>query len=495
MKRPSITIREIPDQSAAVLPELVELPAPALPILAYGVSEAAPQSPSQPSWWTRGLRMLGLDRAVVFTVLARGWSSLAGIGTLTLIAHFLSRVEQGYYYTFYSLVAMQIVFELGFSTVILQAASHEAAHLEVAMNGPVSGPAANHARLASVLQKSVRWYTAGAVLMVLVLLPVGIRFFHSSAAINSPVAWLMPWCLVVIASGFTFQVDPMFSFLEGCGFVSNVARMRLAQAIVGTILGWLALVLHHGLMAPGMMIGGQAAVGCVYIARRRGLLLPLLRHRLGGYAIDWKREIWPFQWRIAVSWICGFFITQLFNPVLFKYRGAIEAGQMGMTISVCGTLTSMAIAWMNTKAAPFGRLIALRDFAGLDRMFFGALKQSMAAALLASAGAWAAVYYLRLHGIAFALRLLPPGAFALLLLATIGNIAVFAEALYLRAHKQEKFMLNSILGAVWMVPATLLLGRWYGAFGIVAGYCACTLAVGVGLGTATFVKYRRLWHA
>ena len=63
--------------------------------------------------------LLGLDRATVFTVLARGWSSLAGLVTILLIAHFLTGAEQGYYYTFGSLVALQMVFELGFSFVIL----------------------------------------------------------------------------------------------------------------------------------------------------------------------------------------------------------------------------------------------------------------------------------------------------------------------------------------------------------------------------------------
>src|SRR6202040_761144 len=103
------------------------------------------------------------DRAVVFTILARGWTSLAGVGTLALIARFLSPPEQGYYYTFYSLVALQIVFELGFSVVILQTASHEAAHLTIAADGTITGPVAAHARLASVLQKSVRWYSIAAV--------------------------------------------------------------------------------------------------------------------------------------------------------------------------------------------------------------------------------------------------------------------------------------------------------------------------------------------
>src|ERR1700689_3575930 len=92
--------------------------------------------------WLR--TVLGLDRAVGFTVLARFWSSAAGLLTVFLIARFLSPAEQGYYYTFGSLVALQIVFELGFSLVILQMASHERAHLAVSVDGIVSGGAAPH---------------------------------------------------------------------------------------------------------------------------------------------------------------------------------------------------------------------------------------------------------------------------------------------------------------------------------------------------------------
>ena len=74
---------------------------------------------------------LGIDRAIGFTILARGWASVAGLVTVALIARFLSPSEQGYYYTFGSLIALQIVFELGFSFVILQMASHERAHLAI----------------------------------------------------------------------------------------------------------------------------------------------------------------------------------------------------------------------------------------------------------------------------------------------------------------------------------------------------------------------------
>ena len=459
----------------------------------------------------RVARLLGVDRAVAFTVLARGWSSLAGLGTLTLIARFLSPAEQGFYYTFYSLVAMQIIFELGFSVVILQAASHEAAHLEISDTGQVRGPEREHGRLASVLQKSVHWYTVAAVLMAVTLFPAGVWFFrhatrrHPVGGAAGEVHFVLPWLLVVVASSLTFQIDPLFSFLEGCGYVPEVARTRLRQSMVGTVLGWGAFLLHRGLFAPGCMILGQALAGGWFCFSRRKLLLGLLRRPLAAEtAIDWRTELWPFQWRIAVSWLAGYFTYQLFNPILMTYRGAVEAGQMGMTLNLCGTLSAMAIAWMNTKAAPFGRMIARREYRRLDRVFAAALLQSVAAAVLACGAVWLAVLWLvrhpvLVHGVPLASRMLPPLPLLLLLAGTVMNIVVFAEALYLRAHKQEKFMVNSILGAVYIVPIALLVARMHGphggAWGIAVAYAVGGVVIGLGYGTYTFLKWRRLWHA
>lgn len=313
--------------------------------------------------------------------------------------------------------------------------------------------------------------------------------------LSQPVSWVLPWLLIVVATGLTFQIDPTFSFLEGCGYVPEVASTRLRQAILGTAMGWVALLLHHGLLAPGFIVLGQAIAGGHFVYGKRRLLLPLLRHSPGVHRIDWGVEVWPFQWRIAVSWLAGYFIFQIFNPILFAYRGPVEAGQMGMSLTVCGTLTSMTIAWMNTKAAPFGRMIARREFVELDKTFFRAMIQSTTAAAVACTLVWSTIQVLRMHHIAFSLRLLPPVPLAMLFVATVCNIVVFGEAVYLRAHKQEKFMVNSIVGALWMAPAALVLGRWYGAYGIAVAYLFGALLIGLGFGTYTFAKYRRLWHA
>jgi O-antigen/teichoic acid export membrane protein len=108
---------------------------------------------------------------------------------------------------------------------------------------------------------------------------------------------------------------------------------------------------------------------------------------------------------------------------------------------------------------------------------------------------WCGAVYLHRRRPLLAHRLLAPLPFGLLLLAMNCNQVIAAEALYLRAHKQEKFLMNSVVGAVLTGTSTYVLGRYCGALGVTAGYAILALVVGIGFGTWTFVKYRRRWHA
>ena len=443
------------------------------------------------NWLRRGL---GIDRAIGFTVLARSWSSLAGIVTVTLIARFLSRAEQGYYYTFGSLIALQIVFELGFSFVILQMASHERAHLTLSPDGSISGDPVAHSRLASVLQKTIRWYTAAAILLAVFLLTAGSHFFSTYQHGGLEVSWRFPWYAAALASTLTFQLDPILSFMEGCGFVANIARLRFTQAFAASILAWLSLATRHGLFAPAMMILGNACVTSIWLLRHRRLLLSLLQRNPREHRVHWMNEVWPFQWRIAVSWLSGYFIYQLFTPVLFAYRGAIEAGQMGMCLSLVNALQSVAISWINTKAAPFGALIARKDYLALDTLFFRALRQSAGVFMAGALLVWMGAMYLNWVHAPFAQRLLTPVSLAILLLSTFLNVVIFGEALYLRAHKQEKFLIPSVAGAILVACSTYFLGKHFGALGMVSGNLTIGLLMGLPSGTFIFLKYRRAWH-
>lgn len=441
-------------------------------------------------YWT------GLDRAIVFTVTARFWSAFAGVVTILLIARFLTPSEQGYYYTFSSLVALQIVFELGFSFVVLQLAAHERARLTFLPDGRVEGDLVARSRLASILQKSVRWYGVAALLMGMTVLPAGLYFFATHQHAGPAVSWKLPWCLLVVAAMLTFQVDPVFSFLEGCGSISQVARMRLCQAMLGSLLAWTAMATHHGLFSPAMVILGQASVGLGFLlmSNRRRLLRSLLTFPVGEHLVGWRTEIWPFQWRIAISWLCGYFIFQLFNPVLFAYQGPVAAGRMGMSLSIASSIGGVALAWMSTKASPFGNLVARGDFTQLDKLFFRTLWQSTA--LLIACGS-TFLFVLTVFGRSFpklAMRMLPPWAFALLLLTGIMNHIVFSEAFYLRAHKREPFLQQTVAVAITLCFSTFLLGKYSGANAVTVGYFLTALLIGFPWGTYVFISKRKEWH-
>lgn len=440
-------------------------------------------------------RFLGIDRAVGFAVLARGWSILIGPVTILFIAHFLTAREQGYYYTFYSLVTLQIVFELGFSFVILQLAAHETAQLQIARTGEISGPEAAHSRLASILQKAVRWYTAAAVLMAVTLLAVGTWLFTRRSYASGAPEWRFPWIFLVLAISLTFQMDPVFSFLEGCGFVAEVARLRFAQAVAGNLLGWTAFVVHRGLYAPAAVIAGQAIAGAIFLFSKRHLLIPLLRRGTHGGTVSWQTEIWPFQWRMAVSWIAASFVVPLFNPVLFAYRGPVIAGRMGMSVVIATALGQVAYAWMSTKAAPFGNMIARREFAVLDRIFFGTLARSTSVLFVGQTALFGAVLMAERIMPSLGPRLLPAPILIVLLLTTLLNHILFCEAVYLRAHKQEPLLIEAVTVSILTCASTILAARFWGAGAVAVGYFIFGGCVGSTFATIIFVTKRRRWHS
>jgi hypothetical protein len=436
---------------------------------------------------------LGLDRAIAFTVLGRAVQGLGSVGSVLLIVHFLTAAEQGYYYALWSLVALQSVFELGFSFVILQMAAHEKAHLEIHSDGTITGSEASHFRLASLLRRAVRWYTSCALVMGAALLLGGTRFFSLHQAPGLPSIWLNPLRITVLACVITFSIGPVLSFLEGCGQVAQIARMRFFQSTVAVAMAWTALLTHHGLYAPAMILTGQGFVASVLLYSRRSLLVPLLKMHVGGRGISWRREVWPFQWKIAVSWLCDYFIFQLFTPVLFAFRGPVEAGRMGLSLSIVTQLGAMMLAWMTTKAAPFGNLIAKKDTPQLDRLFFRTLRQSI---ILFVAGA-----LLVLGGVLMAPHLTPRLSqriedwpiFLLLLLTALSSHIVQSEAIYLRAHKCEPFLIQSVLIALSTATSVVILARISGALGVSIAYFAVLGVAGVVSATTIFLIKRSQW--
>jgi hypothetical protein len=440
-------------------------------------------------------RTFGVDRAIAYTLIGRGWNVIAAPLTIVLIARFLRPEEQGFYYTFGSVIAMNIFLELGLTYVLLQFASHEKAHLEWTTARTLSGSEVAKTRLAALLKLALKWYAVAAVLVLLLVLPAGLVFFSRNSAPTAAIAWRTPWIWLATVSALNLLASPLFAILEGCGKISQIASMRIGQSLLGNLGLWVTLLCHGGLYAGPVFQTTNLAFGVACLWTRYGRFFRiLLQADVARAPFHWWSEVWPFQWRIAVSWISGYFIFQLFNPVLFASHGPVVAGQMGMSLTVCTALLGASMSWMNTKASPFGVLVARRRWIELDTLFFRTLRQSLLVLVVGSAVICSLVLMLKSHDHPFAKRLLPLFPFGLLLISTMLNHILFCEAQYLRCHKTEPLLVLSVVIGILTGSSTCLLAKPFGALGVSAGYLACCTASLVW-GTSIFLNKRRAWHA
>jgi O-antigen/teichoic acid export membrane protein len=436
---------------------------------------------------------MGIDRAVFFAIIGKVWALPAGLVTILLIAVFFSPKLQGYYYTFNSVLAIQIFAELGLGTVITYFASHEWAKLAFDHHGCVTGDADALSRLTSLARFALRWYLAASAVMILVLAIGGFVFF---AAAGDPVfPWKAPWVVLCVVTGLTLCMVPISALLEGCNQVSNVYTYRFIQSIAFSVAGWAAIYLGAGLWAASISSIAGLLVTIILIGRRYGgFIRTILLTRPKGPRLLWRTDILPMQWRIALSWASGYFVFSLFTPVLFHYQGPVVAGQMGMTWAFVNALAAVAFSWVTPKAPSFGILIAQQRYAELDRLFWRLTAIVFVVTTVGALGIWALVFMLNQLHHPFATRLLTPSSTGYLLLATIIMSASVPMSTYLRAHKKEPLLALSIISGLFTGIAVVVLGKYYSAEGVVIGYLAVTATV---TPFVALIWYRRRaeWHA
>ncbi|MHB8635071.1 MAG: lipopolysaccharide biosynthesis protein [Fimbriimonadaceae bacterium] len=441
------------------------------------------------------LRRAGLDRAVGFTVAGRIANSLAGLAAIFVVARSLNLHEQGYYTTFNNVLAMQVFFELGLGTVILHSASHEVAHLTLNAEGRYVGEDASHRRLADLFQIGAKCYFAIALLFLLILVPVGLLFFRSDIYSNQ-VIWRTPWILTVGFTGLFLPLSGATSFVEGCGEVTDAARIRLWQGLLANFTLLVVLFAGFRLFATAAGACAQVIGALVWLYRRHKIKLSdLWRTREAAGAVNWWREIWPFQWRMAVSWLSGYFIFQLFTPILFKVQGADVAGRFGLTLAVVNGIMSVSTSWITTKVPRFGSLIAVRRFEELDHIFARSTRFVVGITALFGFLFWLLIAAMRYRGWPIASHFSDDLTLALMVATAVAMNFGFSMASYLRSFKREPFLWMSVASGAANAVMAFLVARPYGARGIAIGSLATSIFFSVGVGLWVFTRKRREWHA
>ena len=440
-------------------------------------------------------KKVGINKAIGYTILARIVQASGGSISIIFIARYLDKIEQGYYFTFGSLLAIQMFFELGLSNIITQFVAHETALLKWKSEEELEGAEVVKSRLSSLLHFCIKWFAIASLFLICLLIFVGYIFFNKYAIKGHDVNWMTPWILISIATGGSLIASPILSFFEGLGKVNEVSKIRLFQQSTQLILLLVFLTLNLKLYSSALAALLTLFVAPLWILiSKKVKILIYIWNQLGTDFVSYKNEIFPYQWKIALSWISGYFIFQLFNPVIFANDGPIVAGQMGMTLAVLNGILSISLSWMNTKVPLFSNLIAVKNYNTLDSIFNQTLKQSNLITIIALTLLFSIIFLIKYFEFPIGNRFLPLSPFLLLCITTFVNQYVSALATYLRCHKEEPFFHQSVILGILTATSTLLLGKKYGVNGIVGGYFVIIVFIGLIWSLLIFKRKRAIWH-
>ncbi|MGH9392524.1 MAG: hypothetical protein ACRD1Z_23210, partial [Vicinamibacteria bacterium] len=306
-----------------------------------------------------------IARATLYAMANRLWGSASGLLTAVLVAAFFTPELQGYYFTFLSLLTLQTFVELGFGELLQQFVSHEWAKTT---SSKADERERALSRLAGLFRFSLRWYGGVAVLLCAGLGIAGSVYFWKFSG-GGTIRWVLAWWIAVAVTALSVLLTPLFSLLEGANRVERVHGVRLGQGLASRIAGFLAIAFGFGLFTIAVTRWVSFSVGLAGLGREAlGLARRMWRAPVDREEVSYRRELWPLQWKFALSWLSGYLLYSLFTPVLFAFYGPELAGRMGMTAAAATAISSAAFAVMATKVPRLAILAAERDYSAMDAL-------------------------------------------------------------------------------------------------------------------------------
>jgi hypothetical protein len=403
-----------------------------------------------------------IDHHIKYTLLTRIWSILAGALSLLMIPIFLTGKQQGFYFSFSSVLAAQVFFELGLNQVLIQLVSHHKFRQSSSSKDKLlfEHEDASYYSLISITKK---WnYVAASVLSV-TLIPVGMWFFGKTQELEW-IYWGPVWIILVILTGVNLFNSSLLAISEGLNKVGQVALVRLASSLVGYSLCWIILICGGGLwslVAPPLTL---AIVSHMWLRRepifgyniREIRSLSVTQYRIYSYFDD----IFPLQWRIALSWASGYFLFQLITPTIFAIQGAESAGQIGLALAIFTSITAVGMSWISAKLPFLAQLAAINNRVDLDSHYKFLSRMSLFSNILFVFIALLAIEFLSFYFPNLRERFPEITILMLLGLSAIANTAVFSMATYMRAHNVEPMVVQSV--SIGMLSGVgVIVGAYY----------------------------------
>ncbi len=408
---------------------------------------------------------------------------------LLFVPLFLSQEVQGYWYTFGSLSALSVFADLGFATIVGQFSAHEFAHLRFNEKKQFDGEEFNLERIASLYKFILKWAICVCLIAFPIIFIVGFLILRTH---GEGVNWIIPWIIMISTSGFNFVSRISLTFFEGCGKIKNVQIINCICSVVvaGTTIGMLAGRCGlYALVIPSLVNAVISLILMLIVFHRP--IVQLLKYKVK-YKFNWSKNFLKLIWKYAISWASGYFIFQIYTPLAFLVYDPVQAGKIGITVTLIQACFNISMVWSTVLNPRINMSVANRKWKQAEKYCIQGGIMSMSTYLLGSTMILLAIGIFQSKVELFQ-RFMGVVPIVIFLIGYFLQVPTNIIATYGRAHKQEPFLVISIVNALLILGSTLglifILPIEYIFLGFL-GANAVTCIVFVFM----FVKNRNKWH-
>lgn len=410
---------------------------------------------------------------IVATFSNQAWRFLAGMLMVLIIPLYLTEEQQGYWYLFAGIAALSTFADLGFSIIILQFSAHEYALLRIGADGLLEGADYNVKKIGSFLRYVIKWLTTICSIVFPIIFIIGIFFFIRDGVIT---VYIIPWIIYAIGALINFFNNSVLSFIEGMNQISKIQKARLIVAIIDSVTVITCLLLHLNIYALAFSILLSSSFMFFTIFKTFGKVLKQIWALSKDFIYPWKQEILPLFKKYVLSFASGYFLFQIYTPLMHYFHGSVYSGKIGISMSIVLAMFNFSNIFVYTITPRINILIEKKEWKVLDNLFNKRLALSAFAYLIIACCVFVFIHFF--SNISFiskiVSRFLPPQGLFILVLCYFIQIFINSWAVYLRGYKIEPYWYTGIVSAIWVFVVTVLIGKFlpaeYFFLGLLSSY-------------------------
>lgn len=390
-------------------------------------------------------------------IISRSSAILLAFLNSLFILQAVNEYTRGYYFTFISVGAFSLMFELGIGTIVGQFLAHETGQFSVKRQ-IFTGELENINRFFQIIQSAFLWYSKILSLGFVALFVAGYLLFTSKG--NQSPDWILPWIIYLIGLMLNILLEIIFSALYTIGEVKNVQLVRLFSPVLAYSCCWVGiLVLPRASLFFMVLIPIITfSVNLLFVFIKFNRFFHRIFRKIDSN-FSWSSEVLKLQKKMALSYLSGAFIYNIFTPAAFYFYGNDLAAKVGVTLQFANATSGVLNYVVGIHSLRLGKMFAQGEIA----MSLNFIKQLSVVSFILSICGMMALSTLYLLDVSK--NFLPLSQALFFSGAALINTQVFIFASYIRAQKREEFVVLSVVFAAIVIICIPTSTYLYGSLG------------------------------